>query len=59
MATDTLQKMCKRKVRFVSREQAARVALKLAGLGGTPNRSYECPICRGFHLTRQMPKGII
>ena len=43
--------MCNSKKRFRDREEAKRSRQNIRSFDGTRMRIYECPACRGFHLT--------
>lgn len=43
--------MCKGKVRYGTRERAVKAATRYSRIGIGYSRIYECPACKGFHLT--------
>lgn len=49
------KKMCRNKRRYAN-EPAAKAALQRINpyrMNDRPTRSYKCPLCNGYHLTRQ------
>lgn len=47
---DLLNRMCLQKTRYATDGAAVLSALRRPG----PLRAYECPLCAGFHLTRNI-----
>lgn len=54
-AQSNVEKSCKQKVRYGSRQQAIRAARRIATAMGSVQRAYHCLHCQGFHLTRNGP----
>lgn len=46
-------KQCKSKVRYRNAHDATDMARKIHQRRVVVLRSYECPICAGYHLTKQ------
>jgi len=49
--------MCDGKKRYETRMKAIHYALKSSKMNGHGIRVYECPICKGFHLTTRSEDG--
>lgn len=50
-------RMCDGKVRYESRLEAIRQGLAYTKHSGGGVRVYECPICKGYHLTTHSEDG--
>lgn len=49
--------MCLSKKRYQTQDAATQAIVHLSG--GKPMRAYECPVCRGWHITRSVQKSEI
>ena len=49
---------CKRKKVYCNPEAAKERAAKRSMVAGIPLYTYKCPVCRGYHLTKQAPPKI-
>lgn len=47
-----VEKACRKKVRFDDANEAHRTARKNGKAKGLPLRSYRCPVCHGWHITK-------
>jgi len=48
------ERSCHMKHRYFDEISALIVANKRAGYGAPPLRAYQCPHCRGWHLTKKI-----
>ena len=50
-------KMCSRKTRYKTRNDAKKVKINIKRWDNTIMRIYECPYCSGYHLTFDKEKN--
>lgn len=52
-------RMCSRKKRFKDKSSAKKVVRNILRESGDELRYYECPICKGYHLTSLINEGVL